>query len=341
LPILKFIIFIGAVIFVFLASPGQAQETLIQCTDSTFCIPNVFGLPRAKGLIVKYERVMDFGITSTGQKDSLGDGQGEVRRNRRWEVQLRLPIVRNPGFKMAVGFRYFNEEYEFEEDDPAYPFYQSLQDKPLKSIGGQIFMAKPFKGNKYLLLRLSGDFNGDYTLDDEPLSDFLKFSIIPLFGWKTNPYTAYAVGVAYSNDFGRQQVFPVFSFIQTWNQYWGIEALLPSKVRIRYTPNDKTNIYGGAELNGASYTVRLDDPVLSEFSTLNLRKSEIRFLLNLEREIHDWLWFGIQAGVRTNIQFNLREDNTRNATEIIDNDFNAAFVFNTSIFIVPPRRFLE
>ena len=331
-------ILIGGYFLIF--SSSFSQESIIHCSDSTFCVPSVFGMPRAKGIVIRQERVLNYGIKSFSKQEGLEDGEGSVRRNRRWDFKARIPILRKPGIKIALGVRYFHEEYRF-EDLPDYPLYRGLENKALKSLGTQLFLAKPFKGNKYFILRLSMALNGDYHIDDLPTVDFLKFSIAPLYGWKANPYTAFAVGFAYSNDFGRQGFFPVFSYIQTFNDHWGMEALLPSKARIRYSPNEKTNIYAVAELNGSSYTIRLDEPALSNMETLNLRKSEVRFLLSFEREIHDWLWFGIESGLRSNINFSLREGAGRRANEIIDNRFNDALVFNFSLFVVPPRRFLE
>ncbi len=316
------------------------QETIIHCSDSTFCLPSVFGVPRAKGVIIKQERVMNYGVRSYSKQEGLDNGEGDVRLNRRWDLRLRVPILRKPGIKVALGFRYFHEEYRF-EDLPDYPLYRGLEDKALKSMGVQLFLAKPFKGNKYFLFRLSTNLNGDYHIDDLPTAEFLKFSIAPLYGWKANPYTAFAFGIAYSNDFGRQGLFPVFSYIHTFNSHWGLEALLPSKTRLRYSPSEKTNLYVISELNGNSYTIRLDEPALSGTKTLNLRKSEIRFLLSFEREIHDWLWFGVESGFRTNINFSLRDGPERGANEVIDNRFNNALVFNLSLFVVPPRRFLD
>ena len=331
-------IILGSLIFGVFSLLGQ--ESIVQCSDSTFCVPGVFGMPRAKGIIIRQERVTDYGVRSYSKQEGLEDGEGEVKLNRRWDFRLRVPLVRKPGIKIALGVRYFHEEYRF-EGLPDYPLYRGLEDKSLKSMGIQLFAAKPFKGNKYVLLRVSTNLNGDYHIDDLPTIDFLKFSIATLYGWKANPYTAFALGIAYSNDFGRQGVFPVFSYIQTFNNHWGFEALLPSKVRLRYSPNERTNIYAVSELNGSSYTIRLDEPALSGSETLNLRKSEVRFLLSFEREIHDWLWFGFETGIRSNINFSLQDGPERGANEILDNRFNDALVFNLSLFVVPPRRFFE
>ncbi|MGI9543257.1 MAG: DUF6268 family outer membrane beta-barrel protein [Cyclobacteriaceae bacterium] len=321
---------------------AQAQETIIHCTDSTFCVPSVFGMPRSKGLVIKRESVINYKIQSTSNTPGIENGQDEVQKNQRWNFKLRVPILLKSNIKMALGLSYFREEYSFEGvPSNEYAFYNSLEDKDLKSVGAALYLIKPWRGNRYFLLRLGAKLNGDYNIDDLPKSDFLKVSVAPLMGWKASPYTSYAVGLAYSYDFGRQSIYPVASINHTFNNRWGIESLLPVQAKLRFTQNEKTFWHLSTELNGASYNVRLNASPLSEKETLHLRKSEIRFLFSLEREIHDWLWFGLEAGLRSNIEFSLRESGKRNAETLIDNNFGSAFTFGASIFIVPPRKFLE
>ncbi len=118
-------------------------------------------------------------------------------------------------------------------------------------------------------------------------------------------------------------------------------ALLPSNAKLRYSPNPKNYCYAIAELNGANYTIRLPDSTLARNSSLYLQKSEVRLLLNYEREIYDFLWFGLEAGVRTNINFNLSESVHHRRDPIIRNQLNHALLLNASLFIVPPRKFVK
>ncbi|GJM28242.1 MAG: hypothetical protein DHS20C17_08770 [Cyclobacteriaceae bacterium] len=299
-------------------------------------------MSRSKGIIIKQERVFDYRITSNGNDAGFGSSEDEVKFNKRWQFKLRFPVIIKPGFKMAMGLEYFKEEYHFEgfpEND--YPFYQSLEDKPLRSIGTSFYLVKPFIGNRYLLMRIGAKFNGDEGLGNLIDSDKLRISVAPLFGWKKNPYTSYAFGFAYSYDFGRQRVYPVFSYNHTFNNRLGLESIIPLEVKLRYSLSEKNIFYASTEFNGANYNIQLDDPGFPEGQDYYLRKSEIRFVLTYEREIHDWLWFSLESGLRSNITFELVDGPTRNANTVIDNTFNSAFLLNASIFIVPPRKLLD
>ncbi len=319
-----------------------AQGSVVICSDSTFCIPAVFGMSRSKGVIIKQERVLNYKITSDGSDAGFGEGEDEVQFNKRWQFKFRFPLLLKPGFKLAMGLEYFKEEYHFEgypEND--YPLYQSLEDKPLRSIGATFYFIKPWLGNRYFMMRLGMKFNGDRKLGDMLQSKFLRVSVAPLIGWKKNPYTSYAVGFAYSYDFGRQNVYPVFSYNHTFNNRFGIESILPLEVKLRYMLSEKDLFFASTEFNGANYVVQFDDSNFPEGEEYVLRKSEIRFLLTYEREIHDWLWFSLEAGMRTNFTFELTDSPKRNANVLIDNDLNNALLLNVSIFLVPPRKFLD
>lgn len=320
----------------------RAQQSVVICTDSTFCVPAVFGMTRSKGIIIKQERVFDYRITSDGTDAGFGKGEDDVKFNKRWQFKLRFPVVMKPGFKLAMGLEYFKEEYHFEgypEND--YPLYNSLEDKPLRSIGATFYLVKPWLGNRYFLMRVGAKFNGDEGLGNMIDSDKLRVSVAPLIGWKKNPYTSYALGFAYSYDFGRQQVYPVISYNHTFNNRLGLESILPLEVKLRYTMSEKNLFYATSEFNGATYNLQLDDPSFPAGQDYYLRKSELRFTLTYEREIHDWLWFSLESGLRSNITFELVDSPKRNANVVIDNKFNSAFLLNASIFVVPPRKFLD
>jgi hypothetical protein len=299
-------------------------------------------MSRSKAIVIKQERVFDYRITSDGSDAGFGTSKDEVQFNKRWQFKLRFPVILKPGFKLAMGLEYFKEEYHFEgypEND--YPFYQSLDDKPLRSIGTTFYLVKPWLGNRYFMMRIGTKFNGDEGLGNLIDADKLRISMAPLIGWKKNPYTSCAVGLAYSYDFGRQRVYPILSYNHTFSNRFGLESIIPLEIKFRYTLSEKNLFYASSELNGTTYNIQLDDPCFPEGQDYYLRKSEVRFLINYEREIHDWLWFSIEAGFRSNMTFELVDGITRNANTVIDNDLNGAFLLNASIFVVPPRKFLN
>ena len=322
----------------------RAQETIMHCTDSGYCIPSIDGLPRSKGLVIKQERVQNYRISSTPSSDASGSGSAEVDYNRRWMLNLRLPVLNREKLKVAMGLRYNVEEYRFRNaSELDYPLYQNLEDKSLKSVGAAVYIMRPFKYNRYLLLRGSARLNGDYGPSEQPRAEFLKYSATALYGVKRNQQMTYAFGLAYSYTFGRATLYPVFTYYKSWTQQWGTEILLPVYARLRYAPNEHYRFYLSTELFGANYNLHLGEgSIPGQGETVFLEKSELRYLLSYEREVYDFLWFSLEAGARTNLGFNVASDYRMiNNNRLLNNQLGTALVMNASIFLVAPKKFLE
>jgi len=318
-----------------------AQDNLIDCQDSAFCVPGVMGMARTKGVVFEYERVSKFSIRSTSQQQQLNK-EGQVNENNRINLKFKVPIWNKSNFKLMAGFQYFRENFKFKDFGiPESSLFKKLDNKPLKSIGVAVYIAKLWKGRRYFLLKAGINLNGDYNLEEFPKSKFLKFSAFPMLGWKANDKLSYGVGVAYSHNFGNPIIYPVFVYNKTFNDRWGLEMILPAKVKIRYGIKDHTYFYIGAELNGASYNISLKDSTVSNSETILLQKAEVRPAITMNKEIYNWIWFGITAGVRTNFDFSISESNTIKNDNILDSRLNSTFFFNVSIFLVPPRKFLK
>lgn len=334
-----------SVIFIALFSMMQnniwAQEIFTWSKETGYCKPSVAGLPRAKAFIFKYELQPDYKITSTAKDGNFQNSQGYIDRNRRLDFRLRFPIINKPAITIAAGFKYSREEFRFEDYPTSSAFYNNLEDRDLKSIGAHLYVIKPTRSNRYFILRAGFDFNGDYPSDHINAGEFIKFSIAPLIGWKRNENLSYAVGFSYGYAFGRPLIYPVFSYNKNFNCNWGIESLLPVNIRLRYTKNEKNYFYAGFELQGHSYRLHNSDTVFKPYDRLHLFHSELRFVVTYEREIHDWLWFGIEGGVRHNLSFNVTNGPKTNADVILENKLSGAGIINASIFIVPPRGFFR
>ena len=273
---------------------------------------------------------------------NFGNSMEEIKRNRRWDMRLRFPIINKPGITIAGGLKYAIEEFRFDNSATNnYALYHNLEDRPLKSTGVHFYLVKPTRSKKYFILRASFDLNGDYGSDKFGKTEFLKFSITPLIGWKQNENLSYAVGVSYGYSFGVPLIIPVFSINKNFNCHLGIESVLPISLKLRYTQNEKNYLYAGLELSGASY--RLDDEggPFSSYNKLHLFRSELRYTVNYEREIHDWLWFGVEAGYRQNLRFSLNNGPKVRSDVIISNKLKGASLINASIFVVPPQSFFK
>ena len=317
--------------------------------NDTYCNPTVNGLPRPVGISFEYEKVLDYRITTYSNVEDYPNGEGEINRNRRIKFKFKLPVINKDHFKFAMGFRYSHEEFRFESPDELdYPFYQSLENKPLKSFGSDFYFMLPRKNNTFFALALNLSINGDYYQKDVPFFDYLKVSVAPIFGIKKHDNLIYGFGFAYSYVFGDPSISPVISYMHTFNKKWGIEALLPLEAKVRYNIGPGSFLYAGAKLRGASYHIHLDNTMLNDNGTAELRQSEIKFQVTLRREIYDFIWFSANAGYRHNINFNIADSNrNRSATNFFDREYllesnlENAFFFNFSLDIVTPKKWYD
>lgn len=288
-------------------------------------------------MLLKKEVVMNHGIYSSTTGSSTS-ATGQIKAVRRREIKLKAPLINNKGLKVAIGFKYKIEDVFFEDQyRESLAFYQNLENKNLKQLGTSVYVLKPLRGNVYFLMRASASLNGDYGSGNTPTKDYLRYSIAPMIGWKKTPYLSYAVGFGYSENFGKFSFFPLLSYNQTFTQHFGIESILPLHIKLRYSTLDKKNfVYLSSEVKGSTYNVNFRNG-----DTGYLNNTEIRHLVTYEREVYDFVWVSVEAGMRSNLNFSLSDTPDYKNSKIIDNSVNTSFFVGFSIFIVPPKKFFH
>lgn len=325
-----------------LTAQVTAQAIIIN-PDSAFCDPSIKDMPRSKGVELTYERRPEYSIRSDSKRDFIQDGSGELNHDRRFELKLKAPLLNRPFLKLALGFNYQVEEFRFSEPEKlTYPFYRTLEDKPLKKIGGTLYIIKPFRGNTYVLMRGAAYLNGDYRALNIPSSEFLKFSLTPLYGWKINGNTSLAAGVSFGHTFGERSLYPVVAFTRSFRKRWAWEATLPVSAKVRFSPDQQTHLYISGEISGGNYAIRLDDPIFTNFyPVVHLQHSELRLLFSIEREIYDFIWFGLETGTRTNLRYHLSDSDNIEPDILIESKLGQALVLNASLFLVVPKKYAK
>ncbi|NDK56805.1 DUF6268 family outer membrane beta-barrel protein [Pontibacter fetidus] len=340
MKILKLLLGAAAIVCTINLAHAQAPETELL---EEYASPGVRGMGKGKGIVIGYERVPQFDITSDAKDPRLQDGSGRVRRHNKFDVKLNAPILNKPQTKLIFGIDYKFEEFNFEDVTPAaYDLYEYLEDKNLQSIGAQVAYLHSIDNRRFYLVRLKGELNGDFTKDDinVDLFDYFKSTVDVAYGWKKSPDYAIGVALQFGYTFGRKSVYPAILYNRTYNDRWGVEAIFPANARVRYNVNDKTLLFAGYRLEGASYNLYVDEGPLSEFGEIELRRTDVKGVLRLEREIYDFLWFGVEGGFRQYYR-NRIFDEVGSKDEILDNDLSGAGFVKFEIFVVPPRRFME
>ena len=330
-------------------------DTTGRMTAQAFANPSVLGMGPSKGLVVRYERMPQFGVSSKGQVVGISDYSGQIDKNARLSIKGYIPAWNRPHLKVVVGLSYEREEFRF--TGPAttdYELYRNIENKGLKSTAAQVVVLRPVDAVHWYLARVKGELSGDYNSSTElSRSDYSRFSAEAIYGWKRSPRFSWGVGFQYGYTFGRLSLYPAVLYNRTFNDRWGIEALFPARVTARYNVSESSIFYGGYAVDGFNYIIKLRNtlermspngtPLADKIplSTLELRETEVKFRLRWERELLSFLWLGAEAGYRYNYAFDAFDRTNNDREKIIDSKFNGAPYASLELFITPPRKLLE
>lgn len=322
----------------------QAQAQRSQSEDIgdviDYASPGVRGMGKPRGVVIGYERLPQFDIESRSDDPAIGNGSNRVRRNNLFDVRALAPLMNKPQTKLILGFGYNFEEYNFSNIPANYSLYENLEDKNLKSIGLQLAYLHSIDERRFYLIRVKGELNGDYTRDNISIADYLKTTVDVAYGWKVNPDFAWGIGAQLGYTFGRRRVYPGVLYNRTFNNKLGVESIFPANARLRYNANQKTLLYVGYRLEGASYNLFLNDPPLSPFGQVELRRTDVKALVRMEREIYDFLWFAVEGGFRQYYRNRIYDD-IGSTDELINNDLAGAGYIGVELYAVPPSKWVE
>jgi len=336
------------------AAPLPSDTTRVDQvgSDREFAVPSVIGMGPSKGVVAHLESLSNFSIDTKINNDnpvSVTNSSTTVTKNRRAFIKGYIPAWNHPHLKVILGFNYDREEFQFQNPN-ASPFYRNLEDKGLKVLGSQLAVIRPIDEVHWYIARVKGELNGDYTASELNVPDYLKMSAEFIYGWKRSPTFSWGIGGQLGYTFGRQSIYPVLLYNRTWNKHWGVESLFPARVTFRYNVNAKTLLFGGYTVDGFNYNIKLREPITNDVRTLILRQNELKPRLRIEREIYDFLWFGLEGGYRVNSSFNSFDESENRGfslfrgsrrTRRIDNTLGSAPYVSVELFLVPPRKFLK
>jgi hypothetical protein len=322
-------------------------------TRQQFANPSVLGMGPSKGLIVRYERMPRFSVASSAKVQGLSDFSTDATKNARLNIKGYIPAWNRPHLKVIVGFSYDREEFQFESKPSNYELYDNIENKGLKSIATQVAIIRPVDEVHWYLVRFKGELSGDYNSDELTRRDYLRYSAEGIYGWKRNPNFSWGLGFQYGYTFGRLSLYPALLYNRTFSQRWGLEALFPARITLRYNASPTSIFYTGYSVEGLSYILRLRTPLVRkdangnpdpnkiQLNSLELRETEVRFRLRWERELLSFLWMGAEGGYRYHYAFDAFDRVNDDREKIIDSKFGGVPYASLELFLTPPRKLLE
>jgi len=326
------------ILICFISQVSFAQNT-VNWLQREFCQTGLKGMAPSRGISFERTSVPQYRLNSSSAEETIGNASSEVEQQRKIKLALRAPLWNSPGLKAVIGFKYENEEIEFEDlNNQEFNLHKNIGSQNMKVFGTNLIVLKPFRNNKYFVFRGAMSYNGAYRNLSEVNSNFLNYSLSALLGIRKNADTEYGFGLSYSNSLNVNSIYPVFLYNHNFNEHWGIEALLPKRAALRYNINSKSLALAIMELDGSRYFIPGVELSEGRVEDLRMEVSEVKLGFSYQRKIFSLLWASVDLGYRKNIGFDFNRyfsDNNRDT--IVSSDIPGGIYAGVSLFITPPK----
>ncbi|KFD38188.1 DUF6268 family outer membrane beta-barrel protein [Schleiferia thermophila] len=322
----------------------------------TYANARIFGLSPQRffslGWDVQLPYEMQFTELGTFQTDSsnlnFDAEKGLATYTGGLRLQLMTPVISNNRFLWQSMLNAWDVQYtarkrshEFWRDSLAH-MTDTLDKYGLRTVNWVNTFYVPFDEKQFIIAQIQLDLSGNFSWLN-PLEGQLLYSGAVLYGQRPNDRKQWALGISRTYRAGGMNYIPLILYNWTsLSRKWGTEILLPARGHGRYTFSPRSMLLFGYELEGSSYRI-------NQFSTEDvnflIRRGELRFRLDYQRQIAGFWWLGVQAGYRVMYSFDadrLKKGQSdffnllRDHPYALRNQTDGAFYFNISINYVSP-----
>ncbi|MCY7358143.1 MAG: DUF6268 family outer membrane beta-barrel protein [Rudanella sp.] len=344
---MKKIILMGLLALVSLLTHAQTDTTKSATADDnfeefgdaddnksrTYCTQKVSYLSPTKLISIGYEGQLPFHISSIGTHglpQVISTAETHVNTFGGLRLAVNTPVISRSSFILNLGLTYWNTRASLGNPERSTNF-SSIN--PLNSTGINATVFKPFDNKHFLIVQASADFNGNYSSLDAINNKALTYSGTAIYGWKKNDNFMWGLGLTRTYRAGQVLHIPVVLYNRTFNQKWGVEAIVPAKVNVRRNFSPSSYLMFGYEIEGNTYFLKN-----STGSDLYLRRGELKPRITFEQKLTGFIWLSVQGGLRYNWRFDAF--NTQNPVKdqkpLFENTLGNPLYFNVSINLVSP-----
>jgi hypothetical protein len=204
---------------------------------------------------------------------------------------------------------------------------KQLYENNIYNLGANATAFKPLDEKHFVIVQANVD--AALTPNDGSINGIgrsLYYYGSAFYGWKKGDYRMVGVGLSRTYRLGRSLIVPVLLYNRTFNDRWGIEAVLPARAHVRYNFSTNSMLLGGYELEGQQVAI--------VNSNNFLQRGEIKPRIVFEQRLKGFFWLSLQAGYRINGRFNLVDQTKK--TEVFTNNWGGSPYVNVSINFVSP-----
>jgi hypothetical protein len=261
-----------------------------------YCNPLVMGAPTTKRLSLVAEGLPKFNFTNN-TTDAL-------QNNQNYRLTYSKTLVTKPQLYVSFTAAYWFNNFGM-PNTPSTNFGKLIANDNFHSLSVSSNIFKPINEKNFWLFNVSVEANAN----DKSLKKLGTRNVVAggaiLYGWKKGFKKMYGFGVIRSYRFGKVIHLPGLLYHEQFNKKWGLEMLLPSRINLRYSPNNKNIFLFGAELDGTQYA--LNGASTATNGTF-LQRGEIRSRIGFESKVSKSVIFSSNIGYQVNGRFDFSKD---------------------------------
>jgi hypothetical protein len=216
----------------------------------------------------------------------------------------------------------------------------ALNGELLRRYGFRLYLLRQSWNKKIFFSRLAFDINNASPQGKDFLSNYVKLEFQTVHILSSHARWEYGWGLGYGYQWGTPLVLPILYFKGFATPRQRVTLFLPKEIKYEFLWNPKTIASATTKVSGASYSLESSDPL--EYERREIRQSEFRAFVSLDREIVDWLWFSAYGGLLHNFKLDVVEPVhfKKDRTVLSAGAFNAPYI-GLKIYAVIPRKWVE
>ncbi len=315
--------------------------------------PKIFGLSPQRFVSIGYDYIAPHSFKSSGfgtyevDENPTQPEEASIGATHGLRIGLMTPIISTNRFLWQMSANFWQSNYNISDIKGGLPedssLARALSNQPLRNTNWINTFFIPLDEKQFILIQGQLDLSGDYSLSTFQSLQFLRYSAAVLWGKRPNDRKQWAVGLSRTYRVGNMNYIPVLMYNWTSiSRKWGSEVLFPARAHMRYTPNSRSLLLMGYELEGQSYHISQLSDANNSFE---VRRGELRFRLDYQRQLTGFFWVGAQLGIRYDYSFDadILADNKEffrgffgTQTFAMRNNLGLAPYFNISLNFVSP-----
>lgn len=299
--------------------PAQYEDA---SNEKKYCTQKVLNQVPTKQFGLAYEWSSGFTNAHAGGSESVASMSG-------LRATANVLAVSTNKFLLSMGVNYWGSRVR-STSPGTQPTLNRVFSSRMDALGFSALVFKPFNDKHFLIGQLNADhaaigLNNEFALVKKGITAYGAM----MFGWKKSDYRMLALGISRSYRLGRPLILPILLYNKTFNDHWGIEALLPARGHVRYNVSTNHVLLLGYEAEGQQYAF--------EAEPLWLQRGEIKPRLVWEKKLAGFFWLSAQAGYRINGRFNmLNRYDGQEVHEVLRNNWGSSPYVNLGIYFVTP-----